>query len=113
MIPLSVRRASRPPKKCNVHGFVQAEPAQPVERSKIEVQELDPDSPWRTESLFLEAMAAICALCEDELTKGTVGAGGTNHWGGRGGEGGGGGRPNRDHICYFSRSFSHSLGSSR
>ena len=33
------------------------------------LQQLDPDSPWRTESQFLEAMAAICMLFHDELTK--------------------------------------------
>ena len=32
---------------------------------------LIPDSPWRTESQFLEAMAAICTLFQDELTKTT------------------------------------------
>ena len=35
------------------------------------LQQLDPDSPWRTESQFLEAMAAICTLFQDELTKTT------------------------------------------
>ncbi|CAE7208891.1 unnamed protein product, partial [Symbiodinium natans] len=35
------------------------------------LQNLDPDSPWRTEAQFLEAMAAICALFQDELTKTT------------------------------------------